>query len=110
MHKKLDSFGHVSKTAQEKRGIFHSVVADGIYLHYKHVFGHNLGRKRVWITGLMLGLLSQVGIEKLNVFKGKLLSKIIARKKKVIGPRFIQNRCVFEDYRIFIKYNKELTI
>jgi hypothetical protein len=36
----------VSKTVEEKRGVFRSVVADGIHLHYKHVFGHNLGRKQ----------------------------------------------------------------
>jgi hypothetical protein len=46
LHKELDSFGHVSKTVEEKRGVFRSVVADGIHLHYKHVFGHNLGRKQ----------------------------------------------------------------
>lgn len=45
LHEELNSFGHMSKTAQEKRGIFYSVVADGIDLHYKHVFGHHLRRK-----------------------------------------------------------------
>lgn len=38
-------------------------------------------------------------------------SKIIARKeKRAVGLPFIQNRHVFEDYGVFIKYTKELTI
>lgn len=38
-------------------------------------------------------------------------SKIIARRKKrVAGSPFIQNRCGFEDYGVFIKYTKELAV
>lgn len=47
LRQELDGSGHMTETAQEKGGVFHAVVADGIYLHYEHVFGYHLSRRKL---------------------------------------------------------------
>lgn len=80
LHEELDRLGHLSEAAQQERGVFYSVVADGVYLHYEHVFGHDLGREEK-VRSLLLWLLPRAGLEGLNVFKWILGVRLEQEKK-----------------------------
>lgn len=94
----------MSNTAQEQRGVLHSVGADGIYLHDQHVFGHNLGRKSVhdrsdsWVPFSC----GDMGIQEINVLKGNFPRvRFIAKGKKRGGGPIFRIEYVFGNHGIF---------